>query len=224
MNLILVIDYARATLLGMLIVVFGLTATRGQNPSILQGRDMNHLHQQIKQDLEKFHKDKSLVALQEAANRAESIVPDSAKGVAERDELRRARLIALLMVLAAVDEESDPSFDPSDVPSLSVTPPVVHGVVLDSGIDPKHVKDPQARKEYEQAIARNAEKSRRYNFQIGLRRIDDEVMGFVTQSVNGQWGTTEAGRQEIQKAVNEYVKNEKRKACIEELLESNPKP
>jgi hypothetical protein len=181
---------------------------------------MSQIHQQIQQELERFHKDKILDALREAANRAESIVPDAAQGVEERRELRRARLAELLTVLAAIDEEADPAFDPADVPSLSVTPPIVHGVVLDSGIDPKHVKDPQARQEYEQAIARNAEKSRRYKFQSGLRRIDEELTRFVTRIIDEPYTATEAGRHEVQEALQKYLKNKSRKASFEKLLDN----
>jgi hypothetical protein len=181
---------------------------------------MSQIHQQIQRDLEKFHTEKSLDALRGATNRAESIAPDAAKAVEERRGLRRTRFGEMLTVLAAIDEEIDPSFDPSDVPSLSVTPPVVRGAVLDSGIDPKHIKDPEVRHEYEQAIARNAEKSARYKFQSGLRRIDDELMGFVTRSIGEPYAATEAGRQEIQEALQKYLKNESRKARLRELLDN----
>jgi hypothetical protein len=76
------------------------------------------------------------------------------------------------------------------------------------------------RREYERAIARNAEKSRRYKFQSCLRRMDDELMGFVTRSMAEPYSATEEGRREVQESLDKQVKNPGRKARLETLLDS----
>jgi hypothetical protein len=74
-----------------------------------------------------------------------------------------------LKVLLALVNARDPQYDFRDQrnrPSLSVTPPLpdVDGRRYPNGVDPKVIKDPAARKAYEDAIAdnhRRAEKSQR---------------------------------------------------------------
>jgi len=182
---------------------------------------MTNIHRQVDQDLQDLHKNKSLDALRRASSLAESIKPETVAGVEQRRELRRSRLNALLKILAAIDQEIDPAFDPKDVPSSTVAPPVIDGVVLDSGIDPKHIKNPKVRKAYEQAIDRNAQKARRYAFQTGLRKIDAELMTEVRRIISGPYAATEPGRQEIRQALEKVLQEPDRRVQLEEVLNKN---
>jgi hypothetical protein len=179
---------------------------------------MNGIHQQIELHLNELHKDKNVDALRRASHLAEDIHPDSVHDIARKRELRQSKLEALLTVLAGIDQELDPAFDPKDLPLLTVAPPVVGGVVLDSGIAPQHVKDPKVRKMYEEAIAQNHEKAKRYGFQTAVRRLDRELTLEVERIIAEPHSTTEQGQREIGEAVERIVKNRDRKARLKELL------
>jgi hypothetical protein len=180
---------------------------------------MSEVHGRIEAALQNFHKQKDLEALKQALALAQTIRPESASGVEERRELRRSRFGELLTILAAIDAETDPSFNPKDVPSSTVAPPLSGGVILDSGIDPKHVKDPRARAEYERAIAANAQKAKRYEFQTGLRRINEDASAEVEKAFHDPYAATERGQQEMKAAIERLIENPARKASLLENLE-----
>ena len=182
---------------------------------------MSELHGKIDTDLKEFHKRKSLDPLRSAVALAQGIQPRPGASVAERRKLRDSRLVEMLTILDAIDVELDRTFDPSDTPSSSVTPPVVNGVVLDSGIDPKHVKDPQVRAAYEQAIAKNNEKARKYAFQKGLQQIDNDVTREVHRMLSDPYNAPEQTRHTTRETISRLIKDPQRRAGLLQILEQN---
>ena len=91
--------------------------------------------------------------------------------VASRDE-RRAIVLEWLSFEERLDHAIDPSFDPRDRkhgPFLNMAPPSGAGR---SGIDPRDVKDPALRHEYEDNIRKNNTESERCYVQVTLRKED----------------------------------------------------
>jgi hypothetical protein len=76
----------------------------------------------------------------------------------------------------------DPSFDPADQPSLSVTPPTGGR----PGTAPAEIADADQRRAYEQALEANTEKLRRYTDQVQARRdqeqLDRQLPVFLTEA------------------------------------------
>ncbi|MDI6810043.1 MAG: hypothetical protein QME66_13945, partial [Candidatus Eisenbacteria bacterium] len=88
----------------------------------------------------------------------------------EWNSWREAKLALWLKALDKIYKTEDPTFDPEDVPHENVAPPP--GTVVSAGASPDAIKDPELRKQYEQAIKANAEKAERYRLQKKLREID----------------------------------------------------
>ena len=91
-----------------------------------------------------------------------------------------------LKVLLALDMARDKKFDPrarQNMPSLNVGMPVPdsNGVRLPSGADPGSIKDPAARKAYEDAIAENDRRREKMNREMSLSRgVDYAVLDLWT--------------------------------------------
>jgi hypothetical protein len=102
-----------------------------------------------------------------------------------------------LKLLAALDRHIDVSWDPADVPLVSLTPPPSGGVTYPSGVSPAAIRDPAARGEYEQAVREERHKADAYRFQLELHRIDEQLVGEFTGFLANSYATSEASRDEL---------------------------
>jgi len=79
-----------------------------------------------------------------------------------------------LKVLLALAKARDPHYDhnaPTNSVYLNLVPPLPDsGVVWPSGVDPKVIKDPKARKAYEDAIAENHRRNEKLKREMSLSR------------------------------------------------------
>ena len=83
------------------------------------------------------------------------------------------RSVAAKLVFSAwygLKRSLDKNFAKERKPFLNISPPIETG--LPAGVDPKAIKDLDLRKKYELSIADNAEKTKFYNAQYALRKID----------------------------------------------------
>jgi hypothetical protein len=84
-------------------------------------------------------------------------------------EKRRRRVTRWLQALQRLDQETDPNFDITDLPSLHPVPPSDVRVI--PGADPSAVRNPVRRKQYDQALQRNREKVKAFGTQVKLREL-----------------------------------------------------
>jgi len=84
---------------------------------------------------------------------------------------REQKTRLLLRGLQATHERVDPNYGgPGDTPRVSVIP---RGTEASGAVDPKTIKDPVLRRQYEEDLRKNDEKIKRANFQIPLKRERD---------------------------------------------------
>jgi len=138
-----------------------------------------------------------------------------------RAQLRVDCLYLWLYLLQLLDRFLDPGFNPNDVPEkLIQPPPTTEGVVYPPGANPALIDDPQARAEYEEAIAANRAKAEQYRLQINLRRLDEQITPRAEAFIRNSYTFTPSDRQEVKTAILQKIKNPQRqerllKACYE---------
>ena len=179
---------------------------------------MNNTTQQAKDELNRFDQQKDLEALVKAAEIIDRIEPGPNLDLEQRAVARRVKLELWLSLLNGIDEKIDPKFDPKDVPALSVAPPAVEGQVTFAGMDPQGIKDPAARREYEEAIERNSEKTKRYTFQRRLARLNAELSERAETYIKAGYPKSAANRSEVLGAVSKCISNPRRAAALRALV------
>jgi len=106
-------------------------------------------------------------------------------------------------VFRAIDQALDPAFDPEDVGLLNLAPPAMGGVGYPSGVDPSAIPDPRVRAQYETDLAKNRAKIERYNYQDGLRRVDQYATSSFDIYANCFYGSSASSRAEFERLVDE---------------------
>jgi hypothetical protein len=129
--------------------------------------------------------------------------------LAGEKEDRTLKIKVLSAYYEAIDARRDPQFNPHDVNqygTLNVVPPVKSGAP--AGADPRAIRDPKLRREYEAAIAKNRAKMDRYRFQsqlLALRKLTVFQLFALMQSERGGEGSREQALTEIMP--DEIVRN-----------------
>ncbi|MYM27804.1 hypothetical protein GTP58_05670 [Duganella sp. CY15W] len=83
-------------------------------------------------------------------------------------------------VFSAIDAETIPGYDFSDVPELNLAPSPE--VQLPAGAAPEAIKDKALREAYEQALAQNQLKAQRYRYQSALREQAERARDLMSES------------------------------------------
>jgi hypothetical protein len=141
----------------------------GQPTEGPQTNDAIKAYRNVEERLTRARKSADLQEFVEIGRTINQLPPgtgEQATGVLERE-----KLALWVKFLGLLDGAVDLSFDPADVPDRNLAPPGTGGVVYDSGIDPKEIKEPEARKQYEADIKANHAKAERHSQQIGLRKM-----------------------------------------------------
>jgi hypothetical protein len=112
-------------------------------------------------------------------------------------ELRVLIVEQWLKLLAALDRHIDVTWDPMDVPVVSLTPPPDGGVTYPSGVSPAAIRDPAARGEYEQTLREARHKADTYRFQLELHRIDERSMAEFAGFLAYSYAASETSRDEL---------------------------
>jgi hypothetical protein len=121
----------------------------------------------------------------------------------ETDPAARNKVLeGWLGLIAAINRDLDPSFDPEDRPLSAVSPPAENGMRMPPGVDPELIKDPQKRREYEAAIAANEAKTARYATQRSLFQVNRSAVAAARTFIRGRYAPEEqaAARQSVAKA------------------------
>jgi hypothetical protein len=173
-------------------------------------KKMSDLIPRAAAQLAEFDKDKDAEKLQEAANLLVSVDLSAEREGLKRLTLRRQTLQLWLEILAAIDKNLDPAFDPNDRPSVSVEPPPGPAGQYPPGVDPSLIADPAARKQYEEAIRKNDDKAARYRVQARLRRVDSNVMPMAERFIRLSYTTVVGDQRQLKEMVDKTITNSQR--------------
>ena len=133
---------------------------------------------------------------------------------------RQGALELWLRLLDLLDKNFDSAFDPDDIPPKMVRPPALPDPSQGSlrpGASPSLIADPKVRAEYEQAIAANRAKIRRYRLQIVLRQVDKDLRHDVRHFVAIAYKPTPENREEVRKAIERNISSQKERAELLKL-------
>ena len=100
----------------------------------------------------------------------------------------------------------DPKFDFEDLPVLKVRPPATTG--LPAGVAPEAINDLKLRAEYENAIAQNSAKVKRYNDQSWLKLNAPSFFKEVERYLVNAYARPPADVPELERLLTEYVDSE----------------
>ena len=165
-----------------------------------------------------FEEKRAPELLRQAYSALANVSLSAEKDFPDRIQLRKTVLHRWLCLLAQLDRHLDPNFNPEDMPQLVVAPPITKGDVLHRpGVNPVKIKEPQARAQYEAAIAANQTKSVNYNLQTDLRRIDERINHRIKIFIMDSYAATIDDQREINLAIESDIQSPQRKAQLLKL-------
>jgi hypothetical protein len=190
------------------------TAKKTYLDKVIHGKHMSEITARAAAQLAEFEEKKEPLRLQEAADLLEGIDLAKEADAMKRLVLRRETLETWLALVALIDKNLDPNFNPQDVPSVSVIPPRVGNVAYPPGADPKLIGDPQARQQYEAALKKNKEHAEQYRIQTWLRRFDQSLSPKVERFVRMSYTTVPGDQREVNETVKKLIKNPQRASTL----------
>jgi len=161
-----------------------------------------------------FEKEKDPEKLQGAADQLVEVDLSKEEEGLKRLALRRETLELWLKLLAAIDKNLDPRFDPNDQPRVSVSPPPSGGGQFPPGVSPSAIKDPQARRQYEAAIKQNKDKAVNYRLQTKLRRLDQKLTPQAERFIRLSFTTVPGDQKQLNEAVKKLIPNPHRAQAL----------
>jgi hypothetical protein len=183
-------------------------------PAGARRKHMSDITARAAAQLAEFDQDKEPEHLRTAAEALAEVDLSKEKAGLKRLALRRETLHLWLSLLAAIDKNLDPAFNPDDVPAVSVEPPPSGGAQYPPGVDPAVITDPQARQRYEAAIRKNREKAENYNLQTKLRRLDERLMPRAERFVRLSYTTVAGDQRELGETVKKMIANSQRAEAL----------
>jgi hypothetical protein len=206
-------------LISILLVGFAATAC-GTIPARYDPMTDNEKHLKEAVELIKaFEMEKEPERLREASMALEDVNLRREHNTQIRHKLRADCLELWLTVLQTIDKNLDSSFDPKDVPQMSVMPPRTKGgIQLPPGAAPALIDDPKAREEYEKAIKDNRAKQENYPLQTQLRELNEVIPGKVDSFIRRAF--TSSDHDEVKVAIDRIIESQSRKESLYRLIES----
>lgn len=181
---------------------------------VINGKHMSEITARAAAQLAEFEQKKEPLCLQAASDLLDGIDLAKETDAMKRLVLRRETLEVWLALVALIDKNLDPSFNPKDLPSVSVIPPRSGNVALPPGADPKLIADPQARQQYEAALKKNKEHAEQYRIQTLLRRFDQSMSPKVERFVRMSYTTVQGDQRELSETIKKLVKNPQRASTL----------
>lgn len=130
----------------------------------------------VDEHLDAFRNTGELRELRDAANLIESIEVHDVPGFDDRQVARAATLDLWLTLLDTIDSAKDPRFDPADVPAARITLPPDTPMKPEYPVTtPEGIAAPAERRRYDESVAANQAKTKRYRTQKELRQLDSEL-------------------------------------------------
>jgi hypothetical protein len=99
---------------------------------------------------------------------------------AERNDWQNQKVALWMSAVDGARKDFDEDFEQKDPPSLNLVPMLAPGEGTNSGMDPREIRDPQARADYERRIAENTEKAKSYVYQRTLDKVIKEWSGEIS--------------------------------------------
>lgn len=109
--------------------------------------------------------------------------------------LRKTQVEMHLHAWHRLEKSIDKDWDPEDVPSVNLRPPLETG--LPSGAAPAAVKDPKLRAQYEAAIEANRRKAERYREQSQARKLKLHVLPRAERYIISAYSMAPTGEAEL---------------------------
>ncbi len=179
-----------------------------------KGKTMSDITARAAALVAEFDKEKDPEKLQAAADLLVEVDLSKEEEGLKRLALRGETLQAWLTLLAAIDKNLDPRFDPNDRPGVNVSPPPSGGVQYPPGVDPSKIQDPQARQQYETAIKQNRAKAVNYRLQTKLRRLDERLTPNVERFIRLSYTTVPGDQRQLDDAVKKLIANPQRASAL----------
>jgi len=135
---------------------------------------------------------------------------------ADAMELRLPVLTEWLSFSKVLNESFDRDLDFSDLPYINLAP----NGPYPSGIDPKHIVEPDIRKDYEERIAKNTQLAREWNIQSPLRYLLEETPKEVEKIVRVTYARESRADQELIELLEKYDCPEEERHKLLALLDT----
>ena len=168
------------------------------------------IDKEVADQLRIFDETKDPSALMKSSQLIEVLEPGKELDEKQRTQIRAKKLSLWLSLLNRIDRERDPAFDADDVASRSVAVPKVKGIRLRSGMDPKDIKDPNVRRQYEEALAKNTEKAKKYALQTHLLKLDERLTQRVGVYIAEAYSNAPEDTEELKSSLETHLENERR--------------
>lgn len=182
------------------------------------GMNLESVKAQVGGCMDAFRASGDTFKLREAANLIATITVRNLSHAEERQTARSTKLALWLTVLDTIDTSKDLKFDPADLPMRRVPIP-------DTPMKPEYlirsaegIADPEVRRKYDEAVAANNEKWKRYNLQSALLKIDKELTPRAETYITGQYPKSQQNLKEVEQAMATSLHNSERVARIRSLV------
>ena len=123
-----------------------------------------------------FSKSKSIDQLENALRAMEGVLPPRIDKTVQSTAARQEQTKMWLSLLGIIDQSIDPTYNnqnPKNAIAVNLAPPPTSdGISYPSGVDPKAIKDPVVRSQYEAALKQNNDKAIKAMTQTRLHHID----------------------------------------------------
>jgi hypothetical protein len=206
-------------LISILVVAVGASQA-GKKPGTKHMIDNQKRLQEAQTFADKFEASREPDWLEKAHGALEDVVWNAERDLKARAEIRLRELDIRLRLVDLLDRHIDPAFDENDTPRKLIDPPALSDRTQGSlrpGASPSLLSDPKLRSEYEQAIAANRAKIKRYEFQLDLRFLDQSIRPRAHKFVASAYKTTPEDRDEVKKAIERNIHSSWEKAILLKL-------
>jgi len=203
-------------LISILVVAVG-TSHAGKKPGTKHMIDNQKHLQEAQIFADKFEPSREPDWLEKAQGALEDVVWNAEGNPKTRAEIRLRALEMWLRLVDLLDRHVDPAFDENDTPQKLVDPPALPDSSKGSlrpGASPSLIADPKLRSEYEQAIAANRAKIKRYGFQLDLRFLDQSIRPRAHKFIANAYKPIPEDRDELRKAIGRNIKSDRGKAAL----------
>lgn len=208
---------ASAAILGLALAVPAAGQSTGRTTYLdkaINGKHMSETTARAAAQLAEFEQKKEPLCLQAAADLLQGIDLAKETDAMKRLALRRETLETWLALLALIDQNLDPNFNPQDLPSTGVDPPRVGNVSYPPGVDPSVIADPQARARYAEEQKQNTRKTENYRIQTWLQRFNESLSPKAERFVRMSYTTVPGDQREVNETVKKLIKNPQRASAL----------
>lgn len=142
---------------------------------------------------------------------SDMVIPSAPRGQ-EWEQQRKMDMEVRFHAWKRLTDAIDPTWDPNDLPLINV--PLSLGAGGEAGGNPKHIKDPKLRAEYEAAIEKNRQKAERYSKQHRLRKLEKRFKRTAERYIVRAYSKPPFNLTELKQYLKNYVADQDARARI----------